>query len=219
MCARERAEKRWGEDDPEFGAQVEGLIAGEEVDLDYEMTRQKGEALGEYAIVPQGEEIQGNYELIFEPGVLEIVPQDIGAAALEWFGEAPVLARRTAACSNQTQVTGRSGSGSGRGHVRAEGMGNFTGQAEWDCAPGPLEPELVLTDEAGVELTTLRTDAAGELNALGRVALNAPVRPERLRVWINGEILDEMLTPDGEGLCRFELTASRLSPRKRSKLR
>lgn len=69
------AEKTTGEEDPAFTAEVIGLLDGQE--LSFTISRPgvgTDEAEGSYegAIVPVGEEFQGNYRVIYEPGTMTI---------------------------------------------------------------------------------------------------------------------------------------------------
>ena len=59
--------KYFGAADPSLTATVTGLVAGESESLiDYVVAREAGEAVGEYAIVPAGLAIQGNYAVTYE---------------------------------------------------------------------------------------------------------------------------------------------------------
>ena len=65
--------KVYGEDDPEWTAVVEGLQGEDTEDMiTYELNREEGDDAGEYAIIPSGEESQGNYVVSFENGKLTI---------------------------------------------------------------------------------------------------------------------------------------------------
>lgn len=68
------ASKVFGEKDPELTASVKGTINGDTVK--YQLSREKGEEVGTYAITPAGENTQGNYILKYEPGKLEITKSD-----------------------------------------------------------------------------------------------------------------------------------------------
>ena len=65
------ATKPYGEDDPEFTATVEGLLNDDAVA--YTFTRDEGEDVGSYEVMPTGDAVQGNYALTFESGTLTIV--------------------------------------------------------------------------------------------------------------------------------------------------
>ena len=64
------AAKNEGEADPELTATVIGLF-GEDA-IEYTLTREPGEEIGEYAIEATGEEMQGNYRIEYLPGKLSI---------------------------------------------------------------------------------------------------------------------------------------------------
>ena len=64
-------QKTFGEVDPEFAATVVGTLGNDNVD--YELSRETGEDVGDYAITPAGEEKQGNYTVTYKPGKLTIV--------------------------------------------------------------------------------------------------------------------------------------------------
>ena len=56
--------------DPELTATVEGLIGDDKIS--YELSREKGEEIGKYAITPTGDKKQGNYEVSYVDGTLTI---------------------------------------------------------------------------------------------------------------------------------------------------
>ena len=61
--------KTYGEDDPDFEAEVTGLKFSDEATvLNYDLTREAGEDVGEYTITPSGEAEQGNYNVSYETG-------------------------------------------------------------------------------------------------------------------------------------------------------
>ena len=64
------ASKEEGQADPELTATVTGLL-GEDT-IEYTLTREPGETLGEYVIEASGEEQQGNYRVEYLPGRLLI---------------------------------------------------------------------------------------------------------------------------------------------------
>lgn len=69
--------KYFGAADPSLTATVTGLVAGESESLiDYAVAREAGEAVGEYAIVPAGLAIQGNYAVTYEtaPFTISLAP-------------------------------------------------------------------------------------------------------------------------------------------------
>lgn len=68
--------KVYGEDDPELTATVEGLIEGEDESLiEYDISREKGEEVGDYKITPAGDKLQGNYEVTYVEGTFTIEPK------------------------------------------------------------------------------------------------------------------------------------------------
>lgn len=62
--------KNAGEDDPELTATTVGLFGGDTVE--YTLTRDAGEKVGDYVISATGEESQGNYRVNFVPGKFTI---------------------------------------------------------------------------------------------------------------------------------------------------
>ena len=62
--------KVYGEDDPELTAKVEGLVGTDKVA--YTLSRAEGENVGDYAITPVGETVQGNYAVTFVSAKLTI---------------------------------------------------------------------------------------------------------------------------------------------------
>ena len=63
-------EKVYGDDDPLLTATEEGLLGTDSVS--YELSREEGDDVGEYAITPSGEAEQGNYAVTFETGKFKI---------------------------------------------------------------------------------------------------------------------------------------------------
>ena len=71
-------EKSYGDDDPEFTADVTGLkFTDEATVLNYDLTRTTGEDVGTYTITPTGDAEQGNYNVVYKTGTFTI-----GTAAL-----------------------------------------------------------------------------------------------------------------------------------------
>lgn len=69
------ATKRYGEADPACTIIVKGLPEGiSGSDISYTAAREPGESVGTYALTVEGAQVQGNYELAFEPGALTIEP-------------------------------------------------------------------------------------------------------------------------------------------------
>ena len=64
-------QKAFGETDPEFTAKVKGTLGNDKVD--YKLSREKGENVGDYVITPAGEAVQGNYNVTYATGTLTIV--------------------------------------------------------------------------------------------------------------------------------------------------
>ena len=64
------ASKKEGEEDPELTATVVGLF-GEDT-IEYTLSREAGEGVGQYMIEAAGEETQGNYRVNYVPGTFEI---------------------------------------------------------------------------------------------------------------------------------------------------
>ncbi|MBP5354046.1 MAG: hypothetical protein J6Y67_02770, partial [Lachnospiraceae bacterium] len=66
------SEKFFLDKDPDFSAVVEGLLNGDEIE--YTLNRANGESVGNYTIFANGAQVQGNYEVSYTSGVLEIKP-------------------------------------------------------------------------------------------------------------------------------------------------
>ena len=63
----------YGEPEPKLTAKVEGLKGEDSEDLiEYTISRESGDNVGEYVITPAGEKSQGNYSVSFVPGKLTI---------------------------------------------------------------------------------------------------------------------------------------------------
>lgn len=69
VTADDKEKDKW-EADPEFTATVTGLYGLDT--LTYMISREAGEEVGEYAIIPSGETSQGNYKVTYVPGTLII---------------------------------------------------------------------------------------------------------------------------------------------------
>ena len=67
--------KNEGEADPELTATVVGLYGDDTVE--YTLTRQAGETVGEYLIEASGEEKQGNYRVNYVAGMMEIIGKPV----------------------------------------------------------------------------------------------------------------------------------------------
>ncbi|MBQ6481419.1 MAG: DUF11 domain-containing protein, partial [Anaerolineaceae bacterium] len=75
----ENKNKVYGEADPQLTAKVSGLIGGDTIN--YELSREPGEDVGMYTITPSGDDVQGNYEVIYRPGTLEITQRPLSIIA------------------------------------------------------------------------------------------------------------------------------------------
>ena len=64
--------KVYGETDPALTAAVAGVVDGTEIH--YDLSRESGENVGSYPIIPTGEKVQGNYEVTYKTGTLTITP-------------------------------------------------------------------------------------------------------------------------------------------------
>ena len=71
----ENKTKQFGEADPELTSTVTGLVEGETID--YTVTRDAGENVGEYVITASGADVQGNYTVTYEAGKLTITAKSI----------------------------------------------------------------------------------------------------------------------------------------------
>ncbi len=60
-----------GNPDPEWSVTIEGLLDGDTVD--YTVSRDEGEEPGSYALTPMGAAVQGNYRVLYNPGMLRII--------------------------------------------------------------------------------------------------------------------------------------------------
>jgi len=67
------ATKVYGQSDPALVAEVSGLVAGDAAAvIDYRVARDAGENVGSYSIVPDGEAVQGNYDVKYLPATFTI---------------------------------------------------------------------------------------------------------------------------------------------------
>ena len=74
--------KNYGDKDPEFRADVTGLKSGDnESVIAYNISRIKGENIGEYQIIARGAEPQGNYNVTYIPANLTINPAPVEVKA------------------------------------------------------------------------------------------------------------------------------------------
>ena len=66
--------KTFGAADPTFEADTAGILNGDKIT--YDISREAGEDVGNYALTPSGEEVQGNYTVTYKPGKLTITASD-----------------------------------------------------------------------------------------------------------------------------------------------
>ncbi len=66
--------KTYGEEDPDFSVTVTGVIKGDDPSgFIFDLTRQPGEDVGKYIIRPEGDLVQGNYDITYKTGTLTIL--------------------------------------------------------------------------------------------------------------------------------------------------
>ena len=70
----ENKTKKYGETDPQLTAKVKGNFNNDKID--YSLSRDAGENVGEYAIKVTGEANQGNYSVTYQPATLTITVSD-----------------------------------------------------------------------------------------------------------------------------------------------
>ena len=66
--------KTFGTADPTFEADTAGTLNGDKIT--YDISRETGEDVGNYALTPSGEEVQGNYTVTYNSGKLTITASD-----------------------------------------------------------------------------------------------------------------------------------------------
>ena len=66
--------KTFGTADPTFEADTAGTLNGDKIT--YDISREAGEDVGNYALTPSGEEVQGNYNVTYATGTLTITASD-----------------------------------------------------------------------------------------------------------------------------------------------
>ena len=66
--------KTFGAADPTFEADTAGTLNGDKIT--YDISREAGEDVGNYALTPSGEEVQGNYTVTYKSGTLTITASD-----------------------------------------------------------------------------------------------------------------------------------------------
>ena len=200
------AEKACGEEDPIFTAAVENLLEGDEVA--YAIHREAGEDVGEYAIAASGDAFQGNYEMIFEPGTLRILPEDIAKTVFEWFDDAPTLS----APNGETLVEGKDYDlqiderADSTADVTILGRGNYSGELSRTCAAAPLKVEVTVLGMNGEKTERLEADSEGRVSLSGELAANRPVQLQRLAVWIDGQDAEATIREQSDGVWTFEVT-------------
>ncbi|MBR5341385.1 MAG: hypothetical protein IK151_05615 [Erysipelotrichaceae bacterium] len=73
IVSANNASKIYGDDDPEFSADISGLLNDDNPTvISYQITRDIGEDVGSYALVPDGDTIQGNYSVTYSNGEFTI---------------------------------------------------------------------------------------------------------------------------------------------------
>ena len=102
--------------DPDWTAQVEGLVEGESLDLiKYDLTRVEGENVGTYTITPSGDKFQGNYQVTYIPGTLTITANATltvaGVTAEKVYDAEPLSTTATASVVNGTTIEYKVGDG------------------------------------------------------------------------------------------------------------
>ncbi|MDO4176777.1 MAG: MBG domain-containing protein, partial [Bacillota bacterium] len=74
--------KTYGDKDGELTATVSGLVGKDDATVvKYTLKRAEGENAGEYAITASGAALQGNYNVVYEPGTFTIAPKRITVTA------------------------------------------------------------------------------------------------------------------------------------------
>ncbi len=71
IVTADNASKLEGSSDPEWSVTIEGLLDGDTIR--YTVSRDAGEDPGSYAILPTGAAVQGNYRVLYNPGMLRII--------------------------------------------------------------------------------------------------------------------------------------------------
>ena len=96
--------KVYGETDPALTAAVSGTIGNDTVD--YSLSRDAGEAVGDYAITASGEAEQGNYTVTYNPGTLTITKKGtLTVTGTSYNHEYDANVHGTAASVNVTEGT------------------------------------------------------------------------------------------------------------------
>ena len=78
--------KEYGQTDPPLTAIVDGLFGDDTIV--YTLSRNAGEEPGEYEIIPEGEEFQGNYEILYVPATLTIYLDPVTAQVTKVWDDA-----------------------------------------------------------------------------------------------------------------------------------
>ena len=121
-------EKKYGAKDPAFTADVTGLLDGDTVQ--YTITREKGEATGDYRVTPTGDRLQGNYEVVFRSGTLHIGKQPKkpnGRFTLAWFSDARIGAQGARADALEAMVDWTVKNAAAKNIVGLFGTGSLVG--------------------------------------------------------------------------------------------
>ena len=103
----DHATKVYGSNDPTLTATPTGLLPGDSVN--YTLARVAGENVGEYDIVVTGDELQGNYEVVFSTGHLVITPKTVtvkanDASKIHWQADPALTATVTGLVGGDTVV-------------------------------------------------------------------------------------------------------------------
>ena len=135
------ATKKYGEPDPTFEVNTEGLLAGETVSWEGP-TREAGEDTGTYEVVTSGEEFQGNYRITYVPGTLTIVGTPLSDAAVAAVADVTydgtaqepkpevTLSGRTLVLGTDYELAYRDNVDAGEATLVVSGVGNFEGTVE-----------------------------------------------------------------------------------------
>ncbi len=121
-------EKKYGAKDPAFTADVTGLLDGDTVQ--YTITREKGEATGDYRVTPNGDRLQGNYEVMFRSGTLHIGKQPRKPNerfTLAWFSDARIGAEGARADALEAMVDWTVRNAAAKNIVGLFGTGSLVG--------------------------------------------------------------------------------------------
>ena len=130
-------------DDPTLTATITGLVNNEpESKITYTISREEGEAAGLYTITPTGEAVQGNYNVTYETGVLQIGQEMSPAPTVS-------LANWTYGSPNEPSVSGNSSGGAVTYYYKVQGAEDDTYTEEVPVNVGnyTVKAEIARTDE------------------------------------------------------------------------